>query len=213
MHTTTPFSYAYKNVQKWGEPKKNPQGLQPNCRLLDNDFIVVPINHYHLHWSCVVIDLKQKEIVSYDSVQVSAACTHTRAHPRRIPPTLLPPSSLTPTPQHNEDTTQRVMDDLEHYMRDKAKEYRLEYLNTWTKRHCRTTPQQTNAVDCGVFTIMWVTLTPATYNHAFNTTHLLPTRPRRCAHHLALGLPLNYTQDDMHAHRRTILHRLLNGRL
>jgi len=65
-------------VKAWGEPKQNPQGWQPDCRVPANDFIVVPVNHYQRHWSCVVIDLKKHEIVSYDSVQVSAACTHTR---------------------------------------------------------------------------------------------------------------------------------------
>ncbi len=103
---------------------------QPSTTLLDVDRIVLPINHNNLHWTCAVIDIKNKEIVTYDSLHVRTTSNIIMEH-------------------------HEIMEHLQWYIQDEAKE-RNKVLDTtaWGRRASIDAPQQTNGIDCGVFTIM-----------------------------------------------------------
>jgi Ulp1 family protease len=75
---TTPNSYDFTRVQRWTKPTYGQNG----ATLLDMDRIIMPINHGNVHWTCAMIDLVNKEIVSYDSKKVSIH-THTNTTAQR----------------------------------------------------------------------------------------------------------------------------------
>ena len=50
--------------------------LQASASLLEVDLIIIPINISNAHWAIIVLDLKKKCIVRYDSLSVSRACEH-----------------------------------------------------------------------------------------------------------------------------------------
>ncbi len=57
--------YNYKNVSKWSKKL-------PGKDIFNQKKIFIPINIENLHWTCIVIFMKEKQIQYYDSHAVGA---------------------------------------------------------------------------------------------------------------------------------------------
>jgi Ulp1 family protease len=109
--------YKYSNVRRWTRRAK--------VDITDLDRVVVPINLGSVHWICACIFLKDKEIVSYDSM----------ARSTRYP-------ELKCLQQWVSDETA-----------DKKGENNRWDTSSWTLRaaNAEDVPQQHNGCDCGIF--------------------------------------------------------------
>lgn len=140
--------YKYKNVMRWGRKKRLRNVGQSSPTLLDVDRIILPVNHGNTHWSCAMIDIQNKQIVSYDSLNVSTSVC-AKGGGLQYERT---PSGTHHAPQGRHDA---LLEHLARYVSDEARE-RDRTLDTsgWERVHSQQAPQQNNGCDCGVFTNM-----------------------------------------------------------
>lgn len=62
--------YDYSQVQRWTLAKKLKNTPQTSKSILECDRVIAPV-HLGCHWTCAVVDLKNKEFGYYDSMLVS----------------------------------------------------------------------------------------------------------------------------------------------
>ena len=163
--------YQYDNVKRWtrkDKPVKNDEYWSQRFKdttVFEFDKLFFPINITNTHWTLAVIYVTEKRIQYYDSIAGYGG------------PAL-------------ED---KYLNALFQWLQDEHKDKcgtELPDKESWKKDRCnkKSTPQQKNGVDCGVFTIMF-------------------------ADYLSDNLKLSFTQKDIPKFRLKIGHHILNGKL
>lgn len=61
-------SYNYDGVRRWTTPKRLKASGQASSSILDCDRVIIPVNRHNTHWMCAVIDIRNQELVQYDSL-------------------------------------------------------------------------------------------------------------------------------------------------
>ena len=68
-------AYNYNNVRRWTTRLRLDRWGQPSDSVLDCDKIIIPV-HLGCHWTCAVINLKEQQILYFDSLGVHAQLCH-----------------------------------------------------------------------------------------------------------------------------------------
>ena len=120
------------------------------------DKIFIPVNINNTHWCLAVIYVQEKEIRYYDSLSGESGTF--------------------------------VMENLSQFLGDEMTHRKQIYLDTsseWTRvLKPPGTPQQTNSVDCGVFTTMY-------------------------AHFISANQPISFTREQIDTIRFYLTHKIL----
>ena len=61
--------YCYNNVRRWTSKMRLDRWGQPSATVLECDKLIMPV-HLGCHWTCAVINLKEREIWYFDSLGV-----------------------------------------------------------------------------------------------------------------------------------------------
>lgn len=63
-----PNGYCYRDVRRWTLPIRLKNAGQISQCILDVDRIIIPINLNNTHWTCALIDIKNKKFQYFDSM-------------------------------------------------------------------------------------------------------------------------------------------------
>lgn len=159
--------YCYANVKRWANK------IIGKC-VFKLGRMIIPVNIQNMHWCCMFVDFETKLIQYFDSMG-SRGQVFTRG------------------------IKQYLIDESKKYINKNDHDIPSDLLNieeSWTVKGCVVkdehgkviTPQQTNGVDCGVFTCVFANL-------------------------LSVGAPLNFSADEMPHFRQRITADLLNKTL
>lgn len=123
------------------------------------DLIIIPINIANAHWAIIVLDLKKKRIVRYDSLSVSRACERTTACflARALSASARNHLSTRYPPLASQWADSGLMDAVLSWLMDYAKFQCDTDIDTseWTREaRPSNTPQQRGKLACGIFSCM-----------------------------------------------------------
>ena len=127
--------YDFSTARNWHRPREL---RQTGTTILDFKHLLVPVNEGNSHWLLVHVDVESRRIRLYDSGGSQTSANNTNSRYLRV--------------------MKRYLQDVEaEVVRGSAEQ--TTYLGPWTiQNRSGSTPKQTNGYDCGVFTLVNMSL-------------------------------------------------------